>query len=279
MNHHNVKFALIIGAMKCGTTSLFHYLAEHPEVAPVKDKEPHFFSEDYNFSKGINWYRSLWDLNADRRIALEASTTYTMQPKYPNVAERIAQVRNAEFQFIYIMRNPFIRIESHIRHLLSGGHQARFEVLEEHLAFTEYAKQIDAYTRIFGRDRIHLLLLEDLQVDPHTELRKICQFLNIDPTYKFQSVNLVLNSQKTLNLHPALRQLYRLPAVKSIGRLVPPKIRQKLYKPLSRSTPYEVKLSEQDKILILQRLQPDFERLWTEYGIDVFQKWGLPISL
>lgn len=86
----------------------------------------------------------------------------------------------------------------------------------------------------------------------------------------------MLNSQKTLNLHPVLRRLYNLPAVKSVGRLVPPQIRQKLYKPLSRSNPYNVQLSEKDKILILQRLQPEFDRLHTDYGIDVFQKWKLP---
>jgi Sulfotransferase family len=277
MNYHNVKFALIIGAMKCGTTSLFHYLAEHPEVAPAKDKEPHFFSEDYNFSKGMNWYRSLWDLNADRRVALEASTTYTMQPKYPNVAERIDRVKDAEFQFIYIMRHPFLRIESHIRHLLSGAHQSTADIIDEYLDFSEYATQLDAYKERFGRERIHLLFLEDLQNDPQTELCKICHFLQIDPTYKFQSVNLVLNSQKTLNLHPALRRFYNIPAVKSVGRLVPPQIRQKLYKPFSRSNPYDVKLSDRDRKLILQRLQPDFARLYTDYGVDVFQKWKLPV--
>jgi hypothetical protein len=270
------NYALIIGAMKCGTTSLYYYLSEHPEITPAKNKEPHFFSYDINWDKGMTEYRSIWSLKPDRRIKMEASTTYAMHPKYPDVPERISRVEDAEFRFIYIMRHPLYRIESHIKHLLSGKHQDKVEVIEEHLAFSEYARQIDRYVKLFGRDRIHLLLLEDLQTDPQTELRKICNFLQIDPNYQFQSVNLVLNSQKTLNLHPVLRRLYSLPAVKSVGRLFPPQLRQKLYKPLSRSNSHNVQLSDQDKRLIIERLTPDMERLYTEYNLNVFLKWKLP---
>lgn len=117
----NNNFALIIGAMKCGTTSLFYYLSEHPQVSAAEDKEPHFFSDDCTFTKGITWYQSLWEWKPEHRIALEASTTYAMQPKYPNAAQRIAQLENAQFRFIYIMRHPFARIESHVRHLLAEG--------------------------------------------------------------------------------------------------------------------------------------------------------------
>ncbi|MGF1492531.1 MAG: sulfotransferase [Microcoleaceae cyanobacterium] len=272
------NFVLIIGAMKCGTTSLFHYLAEHPQVCPAKDKEPHFFSYERRFAKGISWYESLWDWQSEHEIAMEASTTYTMHPKYLQVPERIVQTQDGNFRFIYVMRHPFARIESHIRHLLSGGHQKQVEVLEEHLAFSEYARQLDFYVNIFGQDRIYLLLLEDLKRDPKPELYRICQFLEIDPEYPFQALDLVMNSQNTLNLHPALRRIYEIPFVKSIGKQVAPQLRQKLYKPLSRKKSFNVELTEQDKEQILQRLQPDLTRLQTEYGIDVEHKWGLSIG-
>lgn len=42
---------LIIGAMKCGTTSLYHYLCEHPNIVPAREKELHF-------KKGPSWYES-----------------------------------------------------------------------------------------------------------------------------------------------------------------------------------------------------------------------------
>lgn len=277
-NNKNNNFAVIMGAMKCGTTSLFYYLAEHPEIAPAKDKEPHFFAYKKKYESPIENYYKLWDWEAENTVALEASTTYTMHPKYGDVAARIAAVDDANFKFIYILRHPFKRIESHIRHLISEGFQNKVEVIEEHLAFTEYARQLDFYRDKFGRDRIYVLLLENLQANPKEELRSICQFLEIDPDYEFQRLDVVRNSKDTLNLHPALRKIYKIPLVKSLGSLISPEIRQKLYQPLSRKQTLEVKLSDEEKAQVLQRLEPDLMRLQDEYGVDI-SKWGLLLNV
>lgn len=42
------NFAVIIGCMKCGTTSLFYYLSQHPQIAACNPKEPNFFADDLN---------------------------------------------------------------------------------------------------------------------------------------------------------------------------------------------------------------------------------------
>jgi hypothetical protein len=266
---------LIIGAMKCGTTSLFYYLSEHPEITGAKEKEPHFFSSDDQYSKGLDWYYSLWD-NAERsKIFLEASTTYTMQPKYPSVVERLAAVEDCNFRFIYMMRNPVVRIESHMRQLLAAGHQKQPGVIEEHLAFSEYARQLDPYIKTFGRDRVHLLLLEDLESQPKEELRKICEFLSIDPFYQFQRINLVMNSQQTLNLYPWIRKIYEISFIKLAARNIPPTIRQSLYKPFSMPKSLNIELTDLDQNKILTRLAPDLKRLVDEYEIDVNKKWDV----
>ena len=108
--------AIIIGAMKSGTTSLFYYLSEHPEICASKEKELHFFSDDDRFSKGLDWYRSMWSLGPEHKVALEASPTYTMQPYRPDVAARIAALEELDCKFIYIARHPVSRFESHVRH-------------------------------------------------------------------------------------------------------------------------------------------------------------------
>ncbi|MGL5834102.1 MAG: sulfotransferase family protein [Waterburya sp.] len=271
----NNNFALIIGAMKSGTTSLFYYLTEHPEIAEIKNKEPHFFSYEANFAKGIEWYKDMWDWQSTNRIALEASTTYAMYPKYGNVAARIASIEDANFKFIYIIRHPFARVKSHIRHLISEGFQEEVAIGEEHLSYTEYAKQLDLYCELFGREKIHIMFLEDLQNNPQEQLCQICQFLSIDPNYEFTRINTVRNSKDTLNINPWIRNLYKNSSIKTVGRFVPPEIRQKFYSLLSRPEPLEIVLSEQDKEIICQRLQPDFEKLRQNYGIDVYQKWNL----
>lgn len=278
MNKNIDNFALIIGAMKSGTTSLFYYLAEHPEVAPIEGiegKEPHFFSYTKNFNRGIDWYRAKWNCKPEHKVALEGSTTYAMYPKYGDVASRIASVENANFKFIYVIRNPFRRIESHMVHLLAGGHQKKPELIEEHISYTEYAKQINQFVDRFGRQQVHILFLEDLQEHPQRELEKICNFLEIDSNYQFQRVSMIRNSKQTLNLNPIVRNIYRLPLVKYFARLISPEIRQRFYAILARKQSYTVNLSKQEQEMILKRLNSDLKQLKTVYDLDVYQKWNL----
>jgi len=115
MNHIS-NFVFIIGAMKCGTSSLFEYLAEHPEIARCSVKEPGFFSADTSWKKGIDWYQQLWQWDSKvHKIALETSVDYTKAHIYRDVARKISTLK-ANCKFIYIMRNPLYRIESHYIH-------------------------------------------------------------------------------------------------------------------------------------------------------------------
>lgn len=114
------RFALIVGAMKSGTSNLFHVLGQHPQIAPCNLKEPNFFSDEQEYAKGFSYYRDLWDWDpAVHKVALEASTTYTKYPRQ-EAAGRIAEAAK-DFRLIYIMRNPLERIESHIRQGLYQG--------------------------------------------------------------------------------------------------------------------------------------------------------------
>ncbi|MDJ0728268.1 MAG: sulfotransferase, partial [Prochloraceae cyanobacterium] len=207
MNKQKVKvkidnFALIIGAMKCGTTSLFHYLAEHPEIAPCSKKEAFFFSASC-WDKGFDWYQSLWQNWNPRqhKIALEASVDYTRIPTYANAAERIFSLQDrAKFKFIYIMRNPIERIESQYTH----GQAAGWEGIEKTSSTTTidrdlivpslYAMQIKEYYKRFPAENILLLNFDDLKTNPRDLLQQVCNFLEIDPNYEFQGLNTVHNA-------------------------------------------------------------------------------------
>ena len=68
---------LVIGAMKAGTTSLFHYLEPHPEVFMPRLKELDFFVVEGNWARGLSWYRRQFRLAGEGTVALgEASPTY-----------------------------------------------------------------------------------------------------------------------------------------------------------------------------------------------------------
>ncbi len=100
------NFALLIGAMKCGTTSVYDYLVTHPQVARCSVKEPNFFGGE-TWSKGPDYYRGLWkDYDpALHSCALEASVYYTKLPQYRHTATRIAKFPG-KFKFLYIVRDP-----------------------------------------------------------------------------------------------------------------------------------------------------------------------------
>lgn len=95
---------IIIGAQKCGTTSLFNYLSKHPDVSLPEEKEIHFFDKFYN--KGINWYKKNF-LN-DGMLTGEATPYYIY---HPHVTVRISSCcPNAKL--IVMLRNPIDRAYS-----------------------------------------------------------------------------------------------------------------------------------------------------------------------
>jgi len=80
---------MIIGAMKCATSSLYERLALQPGIMLLSSKEPNFFSNDEIFEHGIDWYKSLFGVPERMHLAGEASTHYTKLPTYRNTVERI----------------------------------------------------------------------------------------------------------------------------------------------------------------------------------------------
>ncbi|MFC1876751.1 sulfotransferase domain-containing protein [Thermodesulfobacteriota bacterium] len=110
---------IIIGAAKCGTTSLHKYLSMHPEVSVgdteevyfADPKEPEFFAVDSVYEKGLDYYSKLFSSARKDQICGEASTIYTLYPSFPHVASRISAAI-PDVKLIYIMRNPVDRAYS-----------------------------------------------------------------------------------------------------------------------------------------------------------------------
>ena len=92
---------IVIGAAKCGTTSVHEYLDDHPEVAMSAEKELNFFVEEKNWPRGIAWYESQFD--PDAPVRGESSPTYTAYPEYHGVPERIRSVV-PDAKLIYLVR-------------------------------------------------------------------------------------------------------------------------------------------------------------------------------
>jgi hypothetical protein len=263
------RYALIIGAMKCATTSLFAYLAEHPAIAPASVKEPEFFSSERQAHRhAVARYEDLWDFDADRHaFAMEASTGYT---KYfeRGAAERI-HAYGIRPRLIYIVRDPFDRIESHYNFMLQNP-AWRHDILHPGIVNTSnYRLYADDFSRVFGRENLMILDYDALVADPRATVNRACGFLGIAPlaTLADASARNVTELPKS-GLERHLRRM-----APALGRTAPEAVKRPLRQAFAALRPDKTRLTPAQRREIAAAFAPDMARLHAEHGVDV-AKWG-----
>jgi hypothetical protein len=114
---------IIIGAAKGGTTSLFNYLVEHPQVAEPLKKEVHYF--DRNFHRGVNWYRMHFPTSAYMETHSNGSKFVTGEASPYYLSHPLAAIRMKELlpqvKMIALLRNPIDRAISNYQHMVRLG--------------------------------------------------------------------------------------------------------------------------------------------------------------
>ena len=194
---------LIAGAMKSGTTSLSRWLAAHPDVFVVPEKEVEFFDSHPRWAHGIDWYAARFAGAYGVTAVGEASPNYMY---FPWAVERIAETLPGDARVICCLREPVARAHSHYLHwrdrrlveqrtlaqALSDELDAWPNVPAEdtsdvpywgYLARGRYFDQLERLERYLGRDRMHVVLLDDLERDPQGTFAAACRFLGVDDTY------------------------------------------------------------------------------------------------
>lgn len=210
---------IIIGAQRCGTTSLYNYLVEHQEVFPSFIKETHFF--DWRFSNGLNWYRAYFPSSLHRayvqRIRHRAFVTGESTPYYlfyPHAPRRVWETIPLA-RLIVMLRNPVERAYSHYHHeVRTGAETASFEdalareseilpaetakIMQDdrycsfghnHHAYLSrgiYVDQLQRWTEFFDRDRLRILKSEEFYREPEAALEEVSAFLGLS-TRSFDS--------------------------------------------------------------------------------------------
>jgi len=175
---------LLIGAMKCGTTSLYHYLRDHPQIFMPAIKAPEFFAEEGNWGRGIAWYRRQFEgAGADVVAIGEASNVYTKFPRYQGVPARIAQ-HIPRARLVYVVRDPIDRIRSHYQTRLTEGTERApigRAVRENpiYVDYSRYAMQLDRYLDHFPREQLLVITAEDLRGDRLATIRAVYAFLGV----------------------------------------------------------------------------------------------------
>jgi hypothetical protein len=266
-------YAIIIGAMKSGTSSLYDYLARHPAICPAIAKEPEFFSQ-YQTRVQVDSYNDLWPaFDRDRhRYVLEASTGYTKYPDETNVPRAIRDYGISP-KFIYILRNPFDRILSQYKHLHYND-SLRLEPTDQRMVLrSNYFLQLQRYQEYFPVGEFLLLDFDDLKANPDHLFRRTFQFLGLPVVSLKGATNVKNPTFRGSKIERALRQS-RIGAAFSY---LPGPIKE-AGKSLLRSVdpPPERMLSDAERQFVYSELKDGMTELYRVYGFDV-RKWGFDI--
>ncbi len=193
----------IIGATKAGTTSLYHYLQQHPDIFLGSPKEMVFFASDYegtrivrfpNRPKNLTEYQQIFAEARHKPARGEVSTPYLF---LPTSARRIAE-HVPDAKLIVMLRHPAERAFSQYQHMRRDGYETVTDfgealALEPERLATDpwvgwqyrplgyYAAQIAHYQQYFARSQLRVYLYDDFARDTNAVLRDIFSFLEVDP--------------------------------------------------------------------------------------------------
>ena len=175
------------GAGKSGTTSLYYYLSQHPEIYMTSVKETHYFSK--NFAKGESWYRSNFEGCTREPIIGEFSTTYM---NYPSVPGRIAELIPQAI-LMFLLRNPIERAYSNYWFSVSIGAQAPDRSFSDVIRTQKgqqyyvnpgfYYDLLSGFLSYFDRKQIYILITEELKKEPVHQMMSCYKYLGIDTSF------------------------------------------------------------------------------------------------
>lgn len=219
---------IIIGAMKCATTTLHEQLAMQPGIFMTEPKEPNFFSNDEVYDQGWEWYQDLFAPAHSSDLCGESSTHYTKLPTYPHTVTRLKQ-HLPQVKLIYIMRDPIQRLVSQYIHewtklkVSDDINQAIYD-FPSLVTYSQYSRQLQPYLETFGLEQVLPVFVENLQANPQAELERVCRFISYDrpPQWQPQLAQQHKSGERTRESVWRDR-LIDLPVLKHIRRSVIPK--------------------------------------------------------
>jgi hypothetical protein len=217
-------------------------------------KELSFFTTEFNWHQGRDWYSRFFEQAGNAVAVGEASVHYSDASFFPDVAKRIARLVPS-VRLIYLMRDPIERTVSEYYH--RGAYEAErrpidVAVLDPCLwSKSMYSHQIDTYLRYFDRRQMLLITTEDLARDAQGTIRQVLSFIGADPEWKLPEPELVSNRRGNIR---------RFAAVQYPGEV----------------QPHTEVLSSNARNNLLRLLAPDLRRL-PQYFDRSFNCWSLSL--
>jgi len=209
-NHRVLPDYLIIGAAKCGTSSMYENIIKHPSIMPAFTKEIHFFTR--NYSKGVSWYHQMFPTHFSKKyiekfkkskfLTGEASPSYL---SHGDVPERVFKLL-PNVKLIAMLRNPvnrsFSRYQQQIRQkkdivlkkvergnkfvaipeeeffnleFLKKNPNAFYKIMEE----STYINGLERWKKFFPEKQLLIIKSEDFFSDPERIMKQVFEFLGV----------------------------------------------------------------------------------------------------
>lgn len=210
----------VVGAPKCGTTSLYMFFKEHPDVFVPKQKELHFFSfpevsdtyYEVRFVKILEEYLSYFQGAERFKAAVDVSPSYMFNEL---AAKRIYNF-NPDARIIVLLRNPIDRAISHylmdrqigyqlspLRDFLTKTDENR-QYFKEYIEMGFYSNQLHRYIDVFSENQVFVILSDEMQNNENASVAKLCQFLDI------REMNLPIERHNAFQGLPRNQWMYRV---------------------------------------------------------------------
>ena len=208
---------LVIGAQKAGTTSLYSYLSDHPQIAGSKPKEVHFFDGgikpgDNRFERGEHFYRSHFPLKPVLKRNTKCFEATPLYLFHPLAADRIKKLY-PDVKLIAILRDPVERAISQyfytkqaglepllLKEALEAEEDRLSDAIQSHNYNDEsfihhsykargiYKPQLERFFSLFHKEQIIVIPSDDLFSKPYETLNQIFKFIDVNPDFKSQKL-------------------------------------------------------------------------------------------
>ncbi len=297
----------IVGAPKCGTTSLYEYLRQHPEVFMAHDgqhywrsKEPYYFCEELIAREGMGVhteeeYLKLFEGATGQPRIGESSALYLYSEQAPTRIKAFAP----DARILIMLRHPVEMMMSWHRDCLRWGHEDIVDFREaievadqrragmrlppasgypgclQYLEMATFSMQVERYVHVFGAEQVKVCLLDDFARDPAATFREVALFLGIDPSFtpSFDVHNEQVALTQAHYLRHRMMNWARAHArwARSIHRALPFRVDRWIEAALTPIARRTLKVSvESSYLALLQRqLTPEIERLGSVIGRDL----------
>jgi hypothetical protein len=280
----------IVGAPKAGTTSLYHYLSEHPQVEMSSQKEPDYFSDkaineqgmyyDKNRINTLDKYESLF-VQKESVVYGEASVSYLF---YENVAEDIKKY-NPNAKIIIMLRNPIERAFSHYLMdyrlgLISDSfeniiakkskHKNAHLFYQQYIKVSKYAKQIQRYLDFFEKENILFVDYEDFKKNGSEIVFQVYDFLNISTEFG-ANINTKYNAFK-MPKNNGIRFIYSFVFLRKILTYLLPKYLVNNISVFLFKVDRKPELSMETRSLLIKIFKDDIKKLEEILSND-YLKW------